>query len=878
MNPTEIQHAVGEIGTISTTVTDSLIQFETDHIAFDMLHELAFGIRNAANALTLSKSGKTETLSPSDDAIAIANTWSKQDAELTTSLSLSDTGVTLQQSASVSEGGIAGTTFTLRISHDYNVILPIQNGVRLSKEHPQVYGGRMGSRFEYGGNNAIQMQMLILEGENGGVVIYAEDAFTQYKAFDVKHSGTSFTITVETIPQAPFTNYTAFDSVPWKIIPYEGSWTSGSAIYRDFARKAFGSEAADARRPDWVDDIAIVVQADLRDTKKLNTIAQAIDPSKVLLQVSNFRTNLYDVNWPDYTVAPDFKEYIDYAHKLGFKVQLHVNMNGCQMELPVYQEVKAYHMVNAINGKKHNEDFTDANGNSFKFAHINPASSEWRKIVIGNLVKAVEETGADSLHLDQSLLAYNDANGLVDGMTSLQGNVLYHKELLEALPDGVVLGGEGINDFNAIHATFLQSHLYGIDTTNKKINAEESAQIVPVTASVMIDVITYQHPAVPTVATGDYYLAWYLNGTAIGHIPTLYRESSGSIAGNSAIMQMVLKEAEWYIQNKPIRVYSDWDKNTIARWQLQDGTFARAVKTDEGYVLYTNEEDKSSVLSQIVYGTDKAKVYGSLPGCYVYDDEYYYALDPNRYYVVTDQEKIAGETHITAITPQVVVEQITMGEGYLQLAFSSEEESLKTVSLTLYCREEIEHILSRSGQATCEPAEKANRYDITLPMGETIYLIYKDGMAATLPLSFYSQKPLTYYVDSADHYTATDTTAMSTGSFAGQLRKKITVKVPSQTMTALDYIVVLPDKPKITLDLLVGSATPLSSALPICIQINNQTVWEGSIEEANVAQTLSLPLDDYKGQGVLISLQADGRNVSGTTKDILWLNPVLSAS
>jgi len=872
----EIQHAVGNVGHVSVKAEDADLTFETEHLSFTMLNTLAAGMKNGVGTALLSKSGTITVIDKSDSAMVIESRWKGNDTVLTTDLSIAPQAVTVRQTVTASKGGIAGTSFTLRVPDTYHVILPVQNGIRLTKEAPYAYNGRMGTRFEYGGNNAIQMQMLILEGENGGVLLYAEDVYTQYKAFDVKHSGNSFTITVESIPQAPFTDKTVYATIPWKIIPYEGDWTSASALYRDYAREAFDLAEADTRRPAWVDDIAIVVQADLRDTKKLDAIAANLDPSRVLLQVSNFRTNLYDVNWPDYTVAPDFKQYIDYAHKLGFKVQLHVNMHGCHTELDVYQQFKQYRMVHALTGKGYGEDFTDANGNYFNFAHINPASSEWRQYIIEQLVRVVEETDADSLHLDQSLLAYNDGNGLIDGLTSLQGNALYHKELLEALPDDVVLGGEGINDFNAVYATFLQSHLYGMDTAKKTLIPLDSAQIVPITASVFTDVITYQHPAVPTVATGDYYLGWYRNGTAIGHIPTLYRESASSIAGENAIMEMVLQEAKWYMENRPVRVYSEWDRNTVARWQLKDGTFARAKYDAYGYVLLGNEEDESSVVSRLVFGVSEAKVSGYIDGCFAYNEEYYYALDPNNHYVVRHRERPQDTTHITAITAGVVIEQWTRQDGYDQISLSAKDPAVKTVNLTLYCRETITNVHCRSGRVTWKTVGD-HLYEISLPVGETLYLIRKDGTAASLPINLYSQTPTTYYVDVDGNFTITDTTAKATGSFAGQLRKKITVKVPAKRMNSLEYIVSLPDKDNMKLNLMVGSPSRLFANLPVQIVINGEMVWSGTITESNTVTDISLDLSAYKGQVIFLSLQADGRSLDGATKEVVWVNPVIKS-
>lgn len=230
----ETEEAVGTVGSIKTVVGDSSVKFRNEDISFDLLFGIASGVRSASGGLNLSKSGKSAIVSQNEENVRIESKWSKNDEKLITELGITDTAITVSQNASVSSGGISGTTFCLKVDDDYNIIVPYQNGVRLTKSNPTAYGTRW--EYQYG----LQMQMIILEGKNGGAVIYADDNFTQYKAIEVKHSTNYFTVTVESIPQAPFTDYKEYQSIEWKIIPYEGNWTSGSATYRDFAREKFG--------------------------------------------------------------------------------------------------------------------------------------------------------------------------------------------------------------------------------------------------------------------------------------------------------------------------------------------------------------------------------------------------------------------------------------------------------------------------------------------------------------------------------------------------------------------------------------------------------------------------------------------------------------
>ena len=96
-------------------------------------------------------------------------------------------------------------------------------------------------------------------------------------------------------------------------------------------------------------------------------------------------------------------------------------------------------------------------------------------------------------------------------------------------------------------------------------------------------------------------------------------------------------------------------------------------------------------------------------------------------------------------------------------------------------------------------------------------------------------------------------------------------------MNSLEYIVSLPDKDNMKLNLMVGSPSQLFANLPVQIVINGEVVWSGTITESNTVTDISLDLSAYKGQVIFLSLQADGRSLNGATKEVVWVNPVIAA-
>lgn len=562
----------------------------------------SFRIGNTANGTEVSSPFISFTLFPCDHPFGYADGEGKNvsafsgegSPDIGNAVLEDGNGITLTQTVS-GAAGVSEISFSLFLPDPYCVIVPAWNGVRLSEKHPLFWTGWT-DKVVYG-DTTLQMQMVLLEGKDGGALIFAEDDGSAFKSFQVSRKKGGFLVTVGTIPQAPFDRYSSYTSVPWHIVPYTGKWYAGAAIYREYVDRAFGIPKILSTRPAWAGDISLFVLTDLFDRKELDALASRFDPRKTLLQVPAWRKEPYDVNWPDYTPRPDFAETVAYAHQLGFRVQLHCNMNGCQMEREEYERFRAFHCEKPFSGPV-NADFSDPRRH-YLFAQMNPAAKEWRQFMADTLLRAASETGADSIHLDESLMCHNDRKGPFDGMTSMQGNVAYHKELADkAYPRGICIGGEGITDCNARYGIFQQSHVYAVDGLT--LSPEQLEQIVPLTAAVYPEVMGYHWPGLPVTAKGSGYLAWYVAGLAIGHFPTLMRESAYSLSkGANEIADMIFREAEWVARTKPMKCFADWDEDTLMRWTLADGSHACFRREGAFFTLYENENDENSAITRV---------------------------------------------------------------------------------------------------------------------------------------------------------------------------------------------------------------------------------------------------------------------------------------
>lgn len=134
-----------------------------------------------------------------------------------------------------------------------------------------------------------------------------------------------------------------------------------------------------------------------------------------------------------------------------------VNLYDCTVSHPLYPEFKKYQYRCPETGELSGW-FWDKIGHPERSAHISLASSRWRNLLIQQWKAIWEKYKIDAFYLDVSYYVLNDANGLIEGLTSAEANVLMHKQLAEAMP-GVVFSGEFIHELTFFRENFAKRSL-----------------------------------------------------------------------------------------------------------------------------------------------------------------------------------------------------------------------------------------------------------------------------------------------------------------------------------------------------------------------------------------------------------------------------------
>jgi len=337
--------------------------------------------------------------------------------------------------------------------------------------------------FEY--PKGLEAQLAILQGGDGGFFVRSTDTTFRFKGVAYKRSGEHFGIRFWTDNPAPFGEKKEITSVEWRLNTYRGDWQVPAEIYRNWMENAFQPK----QPPAWVKDIKLVINLTNLKLDVLHLLPSYVDPSTTLIHLNGWE----GPGWgePDYNPKPEFSAFLEAAHGYGFRVMPRVNFLGCSPNHPLYPAFEKYQFRHPIRGHKLGYELNNPTYDS-PAAYINPASKAFRKYVVAQLKKVYETYPVDAWHLDINHFIVNDANGLIDGLTPAEGNVLLHQELAEAMP-GVVFGGESLHEVTSLHVNFAM-----------RWYIPEGAQPHPISSFLFSPwTIPYAHTSVPNPDAPD---------------------------------------------------------------------------------------------------------------------------------------------------------------------------------------------------------------------------------------------------------------------------------------------------------------------------------------------------------------------------------------
>jgi hypothetical protein len=494
---------------------------------------------------------------------------------------------------------------------------------------------------------------VVYETGQGGFLIYANDDKPFFKRLHASRQTGNLDMALEYFAVAPWRKAREVMEHEWRLSGFAGDWRTPTSRYKQWLSGVRPNVPADGGRA-WMKDIRGVITLQTLDLEVLNTLAANVVPEKTLLYIADWRRDSYDVNYPDYTPSSLAKDFVDKAHALGFRVMAHVNLLGVSQVNPHYESLKQFQIKAGHDLEPLGWLWGFPEGHPLRIAYISPASSAYRRVFIDSVRPAIQDLHLDALHLDAGGAIVNDGNGLIEGMTSIQGIMELHRDLIREFPD-LVLGGESTNEVIAPFNWVAQ-----------RWTSESPAH--PISTFLAGDQVRFYGFLDQPAADYPGFVKYVNRYEGQGILPTVQVTHMRDLGPDRLRTHDLLKQMKLWQE-------AGFDPDWQAPWEdrpfLFQGSNGRSAQFEsggesvrlrvDGEVLYERSRNVTSI--------ETDRFIANWPA---YDDKNLYGLDANRqYWIERDPYRPQGLPHLRELPPNVTIGTgtlITPTYGYFDLA------------------------------------------------------------------------------------------------------------------------------------------------------------------------------------------------------------------
>ncbi|HAM10025.1 MAG TPA: hypothetical protein DCP74_07070, partial [Bacteroidales bacterium] len=365
------------------------------------------------------KFGSTVTQQVSEQRAEIRfNSWDG-DGVLTVSVEDITGDLIIEPSAYSSRPGVLACRWNISgIKPSLDLVAPFFQGARLKMDDPLIKNSRWRwpSDWEAG--------LAIFQSKERGFWIHTQDTQYRFKALQTGTASEAFVIGLDSEAYGPIDDNLSAGGICWRINTYKGDWGVPAEKYRQWYWKAYNLEAEEQLRQKWISDVKFAISWCPGNTDVLDALAKKIDPAKVLIHFSNWRTDGYDENYPDYFASDVAKVFLKKGREMGFHIMPHFNSIDMDPSNPVYDRVRDF-PYRSVETKQlqgwswYNsrvigvpESNTNRLGNRDKkvMVKIHPGLSMWRSILGERILTASKELQLNTVFIDVTLCIWNIHN------------------------------------------------------------------------------------------------------------------------------------------------------------------------------------------------------------------------------------------------------------------------------------------------------------------------------------------------------------------------------------------------------------------------------------------------------------------------------------
>ncbi len=375
----------------------------------------------------------------------------------------------LEPAAYSSRAGVQSCRWLLPgVGKDLELVAPFFQGVKLPLSDPLLQRRwPWPMHWEAG--------LAILQGKAGGFWVHCRDSAYRYKALSIDRG----TIGLETEAYGPLDSSLGAGGLQWRLNVYTGDWQVPAGEYRDWLWQAYGLDCA--VRKAWLHDIRFALSWFNGDADILDAVATHVDPAKVLVHFSNWRSDAYDENYPTYVASAEARATFARAKAMGFHIMPHCNSVDMDPTHPAYAYLRDFQYRDVVTKGLHGWGWDPEAGgvlgvpNSYHslgenrrrkvMVKVHPGLAMWRSILAEHIGAAVVDVDTDAVFIDVTLCSGNLHNALVENTTASEGMNRLIQQIAE-LGEGLAVGGEGLNEITMQGLSCAQAHLFHSWHTN----------------------------------------------------------------------------------------------------------------------------------------------------------------------------------------------------------------------------------------------------------------------------------------------------------------------------------------------------------------------------------------------------------------------------
>lgn len=429
--------------------------------------------------------------------------------------------------------GVRAVRWSVAFDPECDLILPCVNGllVRSATAYPG------GERFEW--PYRWNVQLAIAQRGAYSMMVHTEDPLLRFKALALAREGDRSELGFDSEVPGPAWGQQTAGGIEWRISVSAGDWRVPAARYRDWMRTAYDLDRKRAARPAWTDRISLAVCWAHPVPAMLDALAAVHPPQEILIHLAEWRTDKYDVNYPDYIPTENAAAYIEQANAMGFHVMPHFNYFAAYYDHPFFQEVREFQIRSVDKNEPQGWHWPPETHDYTRMGYIHPGLGLWRRKLIDVVLEACTRVGTDTAFIDQTLCTWNTDNGLVQGLTTAQGLSALQEEFAAVRPE-LVLAGEGLNEVSFAREAFAQAHIHNGWGDLSDDHVEAAHPICSFLWEGHTRLVGYYHHLNPDNANVDRCIEVYRR---MGAIPTLVTNKPAHLQEPGEAVKRVLQLA-----------------------------------------------------------------------------------------------------------------------------------------------------------------------------------------------------------------------------------------------------------------------------------------------------------------------------------------------